>query len=182
MAIAATGFYIAGKYILPQIVGSTDLAAEIPQAVPGQSLLGRRAPNFALSDLAGDRTALSQYYGAPAIVTFWATWSADAADQVKILDDYARNDSEQARLVNVVAIDSQEDPSIVASFMERGGYGTKALLDPFGEASSRYDVKGLPTTYFISRDGAVKEIYAGILSERVLVEKVDNLLKQSTVQ
>jgi peroxiredoxin len=167
---------------LPQIIGDTGVVEEAPIAAPGESLLEKRAPNFVLSDIDGDRTTLAQFYGVPSVVTFWATWNRDSADQVRILDDYGVNDAEQARLVNRIAINSQEDPSIVRSFIRRGSYDLHALADPFGEASSKYNIKSLPTTYFISRSGVVKDIHVGLLNERGFVEKVDNLLKQNALQ
>jgi peroxiredoxin len=182
VSLAIIGFYLSGRYLLPVITGDSGIVQEAPAAVPGQSILGHRAPDFSLPDLSGNRTTLAESYGVPVIVTFWAAGNQDSADQVKILDDYRVNEAEQAQLVDIVAIDSLEDPSIVMSFMRRGGYNIDVLTDQFGAAGSQYGVKSLPTTYFISKTGVVEDVSAKLLSESDLTEKVDNLLKQNAVQ
>src|SRR5579863_6708716 len=37
-------------------------------------LNGKRAPDFALSDLKGDKVALASYRGKAVMINFWATW------------------------------------------------------------------------------------------------------------
>lgn len=180
--LAAIGFYLAGKYILPDIFGDVNLENEAPKAVLGESVLNKKAPAFSLPDINGDRKILAQFFGVPTVIVFWATWSPESANQLKILDDYKRNVGEQANLVHLISINSQEDPSIASSFIKRGGYGTVALVDTFGDISNSYNVKSLPTAYFITRDGVVEDIYAGVISERLFVEKVDNLIRIGSVQ
>jgi peroxiredoxin len=180
--VAALGFYLAGKYILPDIFGEVNLENEAEKAVLGESVLGKKAPAFSLPDINGDRKILAQFFGVPTVVVFWSTWSPESTNQLKILDDYKRNVSEQAILVHLVSINSQEDPSIASSFIKRGGYGTVALVDVFGDVSNLYNVKSLPTSHFITRDGVVEDIYTGVISERLFVEKVDNLIRIGSVQ
>ena len=61
--------------------------------------------------------------------------------------------------------------------MKRGAYNVSIGLDLSGDVSNQYNIKSLPTTYFIGKDGVVKEIYTGVLSESMIVDKVENLLK-----
>ena len=77
----------------------------------------------------------------------------------------------------MITIDSLEDTSIVKSFIRRGEYKISAGLDITGVVSNDYNVRSLPTAYFIDREGVVEEIYTGVLSESMIVDKVDNLLK-----
>jgi hypothetical protein len=93
------------------------------------------------------------------------------------MDDYISSKSIQGSLVKIIAVDSLEDESVVSSLMKRGDYNVPTTLDTTGDVSNSYNIKSLPTTYFIDKDGIVREIYTGILSESVIVDKVENLLK-----
>jgi peroxiredoxin len=176
------GFYFIRKYILPEIFGTVDLGSEAKKALPGENLLGKRAPEFNLPNVLGSRTTLSQFFGIPTILVFWATWNKESADEIQIVDRYMINQKEQSSLVNIVSINSQEDRSIASSFIKRGGYSLVSALDTFEEVSNSYNIKTLPTIYFISRSGVVKEVHTGLLSENTFVEKVDSLLKQKGVE
>ncbi len=176
------GLYFIGRYILPDIIGEVSLEDEARIAVPGESLLNRRAPAFNLPNALDGRGKLSDYYGAPLVLFFWATWNETSSDQLRIFDDYLKNNPEQASLIRLVAINSQEDASVAESFVKRGKYSMDALADAYGEVSSAYGVKGLPSTFFISREGEVVDVHSGPLSEATFVDKVDKFLGAGGVQ
>ncbi len=176
------GIYVIGRYILPEIIGKVSLEDEARTALPGESLLNKRAPAFNLQSTLGGRSRLSDYYGAPLVVFFWATWNEASSNELRIFDDYLKNNPEQASLIRLVAINSQEDASIAESFVKRGKYSIETLLDVYGEVSSAYSVKSLPSIFFISHEGEIVEIHSGTLSEASFVDKVDRLLRAGGVQ
>ena len=124
--------------------------------------VGNVAPYFELSDIKGDRVRLSDLSGTPLIISFWATWQADAADQIKIFDDYASSHKES--LFKIVSINSQEDRSAVGAFMRRGEYAVTVLLDQTGVVGKSYNIETLPTSLFIDKDGVIREVFVGIMS------------------
>jgi peroxiredoxin len=162
--------FIALQYSSSQFV--TDIAGN---DASDTGLSGTQAPYFDLPDLAGDHVRLSDYTDQPLIIVFWTTWNEQAADQLHILDEYL--ESSEDDLIQVVAISSQEEKSIVSSFVRRGGYGLQTLLDARGVTTEEYGVKSLPTTFFIRRDGTIAESFAGVLSQKMLVDKVENILR-----
>lgn len=147
--------------------------SEPPVVVDGASLK-KQAPYFELFDLEGKKVKSSDFMGTPTVLTFWTTWNPSATDQIKILDDYARKDSE--KLFNIVTISSQEDTSAVTAFIRRGGYEVEVLLDESGAITKMYRARNLPVTYFIDKKGVLSEVFVGILTEKQLVEKVERLL------
>lgn len=62
----------------------------------------------------------------------------------------------------ILAVSVQEDRSTVQRFIDEYGYSYPILLDPAGRTASHYGVRGLPTTYFIDRDGMVLGLLIGI--------------------
>ena len=170
--------FFAGKSILPNIVGNTTIVSnQISTSTTNEILLNQKAPYFDLSDNNGNSIKLNDFINTPLIIVFWATWNQQSTDQISILDNYLQNKTAQNSLVKVVAINSMEDTSIADSFIRRGGYNVPFVLDSTGEVSNQYNIKSLPTTYFIDRDGIVREIYTGVLSGSMIVDKVENILK-----
>lgn len=166
--------YLGGSSLVLDVAGEKTVDAP----APGAGLLGNRLPYFDLPNLAGERVRSTSFADTPLVVVFWSTWNAPAADQMHILDQYLADQSSRSnQLVKIVAIDSQEERSIVSSFMKRGGYQVPALLDAQGIAGEQYAIKSLPTFYFIDRAGIVREIYAGVLSQSALINKVENILQ-----
>lgn len=137
--------------------------------------LDKPAPTFELLELYGGKAKLSEFLGSPVVLTFWTTWNSISTDQIKILDDYLAKNSEN--LFKIVTINNQEDRSTVFNFIERGGYKIRILLDQSGIVGESYNIRTLPTTYFLDKDGVIKDIFIGVLNERMLVDKIERTLK-----
>jgi peroxiredoxin len=169
--------FVAGKNTLPDLLGNATINNENPTLTVDEKLLNQKAPEFDLSDNTGNRVRLGDFVNTPVILVFWATWNRESADQIKIFDDYLLSKNIRNSLVKIIAIDSLEESSVVKSFISRGGYNVSVAEDFAGDISNRYNIKSLPTTYFIDKDGIVREIYAGVLSEGMIVDKIENIIK-----
>jgi cytochrome c biogenesis protein CcmG/thiol:disulfide interchange protein DsbE len=176
LAIVFLFVRFSGRYILPDLLG-TQATNTDDTLGHDDKLLGKKAPTFDLSDITGNRVKMSQFIDHPLVLVFWATWNKESSDQVKIVDDYLSNQDSQSSLVSFVVINSQEDASLAKSFIRRGGYNALFALDTYGDVSERYNIKSLPTTYFIGKDGIVQEIYTGVLSQKMFVDKIEQILK-----
>jgi peroxiredoxin len=165
--------YGGGSSLLLDIAGQPT-----PEALsPDIGLLNNQMPYFDLPNLAGDHVRSSDFIDTPLVIMFWSTWNTQAADEMHILDQYLADSFAQNHLVKVVAINSQEERSTVSSFMNRGGYQVQTLLDIQGLTSEKYNIKSIPTFYFVNRAGVIQEIYSGALSERSLMNKIEKILQ-----
>mgnify|MGYP001578622022 CR=1 FL=1 len=170
-------FFLIGKSVLPDFLGNSVPINETSLSLDNEKLLDKKAPDFDLPDNTGNRVKLAYFSNTPSMLVFWSTWNTESADQIKILDDYLSNERIDSSIFNIVAINSLEDSSIVKSFIKRGGYNVSVAMDSTGYISNYYNVKSLPTTFFIDKEGIIKEIYTGVLSEDMIVDKVENLLR-----
>jgi len=168
-----------GREILPSFFSQPDnkVSSTNDLAILVDKMLNKTAPLFDLPDINGLKLKLSQYTNKPLVLTFWSTWSSDASNQIRIIDDYIYTDGSAKNLISFVAISSQEEIGVVKSFIKRGGYVVPIAIDSSGIVSEEYNIKSLPTTFFIDKNGIIKEVYVGILNEEMLVDKVDNILK-----
>ncbi|MFZ2886512.1 MAG: redoxin domain-containing protein [Minisyncoccia bacterium] len=159
--------YFGGSSLLPSLRGTDAVAiVDAPEK-------GKRAPLFDLPDSGEGRVRLAEYGNEPLIILFFATWNSEAADQLKILDDYRMGGG----LVRSIAIASQEEKTIVSSFIRRGGYTVPVALDQRGATSEAYGIKSLPTLFFIGRDSIIHDIAIGVLSEQQIGDRAERILE-----
>lgn len=143
--------------------------------VPQQRL---PAPNFTLSELAGQTLHLSDYRGKVVLLNFWASFCAPCLEEMPALETLWQDYREQGFVVLAVAADRGSiDP--VRRFVETGNYSFPIPLDPDGNVRKQYEVVALPTTYLIGRDGR----FAGrVLGAREWNSEQGRLLVQGLLQ
>lgn len=166
--------YGAGRYLTPL---TADAIPESAPVVSDSKLIGSRAPYFDLPDVTGNHHAISDYNNQPLLIVFFTTWNQAAADQMKILDDYRAAQRSDQTLAKIIAIDTQEERSVVSSFMTRGGYRIETLVDASGSTGEEYHIKSVPTTYFVDADGTVRGAYIGLMSQQMIEHNVEEILR-----
>jgi len=177
-------FLLVLVFVLITVFSKDSLFGLLDQSSISQSMgttssdkiLNNKAPSFNLQDNLGNRVMSSAYIDTPHIIVFWATYNEDSLNQLKVLDDYISGGNYN-KLVSFLAINSQEEPSIVKNFIRRSGYGVPFALDITGDVSNSYGVKSLPVIYFIDRDGIVRDVYNGVLSSDEISNRIEQLLK-----
>lgn len=142
-----------------------------------RNLSGLLAPYFELENLKGEKVKISDFLDKPVVITFWTTWNTLSVDQLKILSE-VEPPGEVRPLFEVVAINNQEDRSIVSNFIERGGYDIMVLLDESGAVGELYEVRTLPITYFLDKNGSIADIHIGILDTKTVVDKIGEILSE----
>jgi peroxiredoxin len=138
------------------------------------TLLVEAAPDFTLQTLDGQAVRLSDYRGHVVLLNTWATWCPPCRAEMPDLEAYYQKHQEDGFVV--LAVNSQESPDTVAAFLGEHDFSFPVLLDPDGEVMREYGVLGLPTSFFIDRDGAMRGVWSGQLSPARLKELVDPLL------
>lgn len=168
---------LGSRNIVKELVGidnkvNTDINS--PQI---DKLLDKKVPYFDLPNLSGERIKLSSYIDKPFVIIFWATWNVESANQLKIIDEYLLSEEKKDKLVPIISINNQEEESLVKSFIKRGDYEVPVGLDVNGSMGEDFKLRSLPVSFFIDRDGVIREVYAGVLSRSMLVDKLELLLK-----
>lgn len=132
------------------------------------------APDFTLPLLDGStEIKLSDLRGRTVVLNFWASWCAPCRAEASTLNAVARSYADKD--VSFIGINIQDAPSDARRFVQQYGVGYPNVADVGGAAAFSYGVAGLPSTYFIDRDGRVGRRSVGPLSEKQLVAFVDEL-------
>ena len=110
--------------------------------------------SFSLKDLAGKVHDLSAYRGQVVLVNFWATWCEPCRQEmpsIQRLRDKLPRKSFAAFAVNV-----DEPDARVQMFVKQTGLDLTVLLDPNKTVTRSWNVRVLPVTYVIGKDGRVR--------------------------
>ena len=143
-------------------------------AIPGGSLVGKSAPDFQLTTLDGKQVSLSDYRGKAVMLNFWATWCGPCRIEMPWFVDLQKKYEPQGFEILGVAMDDSGEKAI-RDFTQQIGTNYTILLgkDAVGDA---YGVEGMPTTFFIGRDGKVMDQTLGLASKKELEERIQRTI------
>jgi peroxiredoxin len=145
-----------------------------PTGRPPAAEVGRAAPDFRLERLDGGDLRLSDLRGKVVIVNFWATWCGPCRKEMpEFVKLYA---ADQARGLEIVAVDMQESETLVRDFLDEFGARFPAVIDRSGGVGEAYRVQQLPVTYIVDRDGVIRAVKFGEVSAAYLRGELDKLL------
>ncbi len=117
-----------------------------------ETMVGKPAPDIALSDLAGREVRLADLRGKVVLLDFWATWCGYCREALPMIEMYHRGLGSKGLVVFGV---DDEAAETARAYLQRFGYTLPSLVDANGEAVRRFRVEGWPTTVLIDRDGKV---------------------------
>ena len=107
----------------------------------------------------GETVSLSDYRGQPVVLNFWATWCTPCREEMPLLQETYKA-HQDAGLV-VLGVNVRETPEAVAGFLKEVGVDFPFLLDTDSAVVNRYLVNSLPMTFFIDREGRLRDSRCG---------------------
>ncbi len=165
--------------ILWTVVSRVPSAVGAPLSSSPSPREGFLAPDFTLGTLDGKKVTLSGLRGKIVIINLWATWCPPCRAEMPALENVYEQykDSEVIILgLNVTNQDSEKD---IPTFVKEFGLTFPILLDRDGSASTLYQLKALPTTYFINRKGIIRTVViGGPMTETFIRSKIEALVQE----
>ena len=130
--------------------------------------VGAIAPNMALQALDGKPVMLKALRGKAVVLNFWATWCPPCRAEMAALNQVQHTLADRGLVV--LGVNQLEAAQTVTRFLQEQRLDFPVALDSFGAASQAYRVSALPTTYFIDRDGIIREVVFGGPMAQALIE------------
>jgi cytochrome c biogenesis protein CcmG/thiol:disulfide interchange protein DsbE len=145
---------------------------------PPSPQTGFAAPDFSLATQDGESVNLANLRGQVVLVNFWATWCPPCRAEMPAIQQVYDKYRDQG--FTVLAIDVQEGDAQVASFADQNGLTIPILIDHDGTVSNRYQVKAMPSTFFIDQNGVIQEVtLGGPMSVAFIESQVTGLLNST---
>lgn len=117
---------------------------------------GSPIPDLTVSGLDGKPVALASLKGKPLLVNLWATWCGPCVTELPTLDALAGAKAASLRVVEI-SQDSGENGAAAAkvkAFWESKNLAhLSTLIDPKGDAMTKYGATTLPTTLYYDAQG-----------------------------
>lgn len=106
---------------------------------------------------------LSKYKGKVVYMDFWASWCLPCAKSFPFMNELQQELS--PRGLEVVAINLDEKRQDAETFLARYPAGFTVAADPEGRCPALFEVKGMPSSYLIDRQGTVRHVHLGFRTE-----------------
>ena len=132
------------------------------------------APDFTVYDAAGNPVKLSDYFGKPIVLNFWASWCGPCQMEMPDFQEkYETLDGQVQFLMINMTDGSRETVTSASEFIKDQGYTFPVLYDTETDAAAAYSANSLPTTYFIDANGYVIARATGAISGDTLQRGID---------
>jgi len=122
---------------------------------------GSLAPDFTLNDVKTNKPLkLSALRGKPVLVNFWGTWCPPCRAEMPELESLYAKYKGQTEFIGV-SMGPRDEPMGVDQFVKLNKYSWTFIHDTDAAVSINYQVQGIPSTFFIDKDGVIRQIHVG---------------------
>lgn len=132
------------------------------------------APAFTLLLLDGKTFDLGAYKGKPVLINFFASWCLPCREEMPVLEKTVQEYQPKGVVFLGIAIDDTE--AKMKDFVERYGVTFPVGLDKTAAIQKSFGLYGIPTTYFIDKQGVISYSHSGSVTEELLQHELDKLL------
>jgi thiol-disulfide isomerase/thioredoxin len=140
---------------------------------------GFLAPEFTLEALSGQPVTLSELRGKVVIINLWASWCPPCRAEMPALQRVYEEYQDQGVEVLAVNTSHQDSEDEAVAFVTEKGLTFPILFDRTGVTSRKYQLRAMPSTYFVDHEGLIqKVILGGPISEATFQTAVEQLLRE----
>lgn len=128
-------------------------------------------------DSEGEAVKLSDYYGKPVVMNFWATWCGYCKKEMPDFQEVYEEYKDKVEFLFINSTDgSRETREKAETYLKEQGYTIPAFYDEDMDAVYTYSVNSLPTTMLLDKEGRVAAYAPGLIEKEALIKALDTLL------
>jgi len=137
-----------------------------------------KAFDFTIYNAEGEQVKLSDFFGKPIIVNFWATWCPYCVREMPLFEESFNKYRDEIHFLMVQSVDGQNETKEKGEkFINENGYTFPVYFDLDFDATYTYQAYSMPTTVFIDKDGYLKAYHPGMLTEELLQKGIELILE-----
>ena len=165
-------FLMAVAFVLPGFLGCSNQEENVNAS-------SSRAPHFTLQDIHGNTLRLEDLRGKVVLLNFFATWCAPCIQEIPDFVRLRGKFKDKGFEIVGIGLD-MEGAAALGPFAKRFSIpypilvGTRKVVVDYG------DMKGVPTSFFIDRNGYIAQSFIGVRPPHMLEKTINQLLEQKT--
>lgn len=132
------------------------------------------APDFSLTGFDGQKVTLSELRGKVVIINFWASWCIPCRQEAAYLEQTWRKYKDKG--VVFIGVDYVDTEKEARAYIKEFDITYINGPDLKTRISDAFNIKGVPETYFVSKDGILRGVHIGPLESPQLDQKIEELL------
>jgi len=144
------------------------------QATGPAPRIDQLAPELNLRTLDGQVVSLSDYKGQPVWISFWASWCPPCRAENPDIEEMYQKYRGEGLVILAPAIG--EDSSTVAGYVKRTDLTFTVGVDETTELAANYRIVGIPTHFFIDRDGVLRVWRIGSMSTKTMEKNIEKII------
>ena len=139
----------------------------------------QQAVDFTVFDAEGQEVKLSDFFGKPVVVNFWATWCGYCKQEMPDFQEVYEEYKDQVHFLMIQSTDgSRETKEMGEAYIQEEGYSFPVYYDENREAVYVYSVYSLPTTILLDAEGRVAAYNPGLVEKEPLTAAIETLLEE----
>jgi peroxiredoxin len=136
------------------------------------------APDFELATTTGKTVKLSDLHGQPILINLWTTWCPPCRAEMPAIEKVYNEYKDDGLVVLAINMTYQDAATDIPAFVNEYSLTFPILLDESGSVGTSYQLRSLPSSFFIGRDGIIKEVViGGPMAEALLRPRVEEILR-----
>ena len=172
-AIAGVLYNRLGDMLQPQgLATATEPVPETTEATAPEETEEYRAKavDFTVKNFDGEDVKLSDYFGKPIVLNFWAYWCGPCQSE---MPEFNARYEQLGGEVTFLMVHADPDTTQGKSLVVAEGYSFPVVYDESGEAAANYGISAYPTTFFIDAQGYLQAYYVGAMDGELLQQGID---------
>jgi len=139
-----------------------------------------QAPDFRLPGLDGGEISLSDFRGRPVLLNFWATSCPPCRLEMPFLQGVFDDEEWIDQGLAVLTVNLGESPGAVSKFVNDYSLSFPVLIDVNLEAAKHYNVRAIPVTFFIDKNGIIIDRQVGAFASKEDIDwrLINSILKE----